>query len=825
MSAQHLDLARPVPDKYVPPTFRGPLAGGRPAAALVAAVVAVAAAAAAVAPRTACAQGLVVPSRVIWPGAPPAVEPRLPPLAVSKLVVKTEIDEQVAKTHVDQTFHNPTPYRLEGQYLFLLPRQASVSDFALYIDGQKVAGELLEKEKAKGIYEGIVRRMQDPALLEYIGSNVFQARIFPIEPHSDRRIEMTYQSVLERDFSLVKYTYPLHTPTQLNQTIGEFVITVSLKAKVPLKNIYSPSHTVASRREGENAATVSFEGRNVPPDHDFALYYAASDADVGINLLTHRPDPAEDGYFLLLLSPQAEPKKGEVTPKDIVFVLDTSGSMLTDDRMTQAKKALKHCVKSLNREDRFNLITFATEASAYRDGLVDASDKEIDKAVEHIDREVKAAGGTNIHEALMEALKRQPPDRKRPFIVCFITDGEPTVGVTEPKEIVEAVKNANTGAVRIFSLGIGEELNAKLVDEIAQATNAVSEYIKPKEDIELKVSNFYNRIASPVLTDLSVSFGSVKTADVYPKKLPDLFRGGQVTVVGRYKTSGNVAVKLSGTYGGRGMDFHYDASFQESSTASEFLPRIWATRKVGYLLEEIRRHGESAELKDEVIRLARRHAIVTPYTSYLVVEDVRPGGMVAQPVVPARPGHGWLLRRSAMPAPAFAPGRPGAAAPEPMEERDMYQAEAAGAGGAAAGAADRSAESLKSASGREGIAVSEKLARLKEAKSGGAADDESGVGGAGSGVRHAGSRTFMFSRGRWVDTAIGERKDTPPRVAVKYGSAGYFKLLAREPDLARYAALGKKVEVLHRGTVVVIDDAAGVEDFSNEELARLFAKK
>jgi Ca-activated chloride channel family protein len=705
---------------------------------------------------------------------------------------------------VDQVFHNPSPYRLEGQYLFLLPRNATVSEFALYIDGKKVEGELLEKEKAKGIYEGIVRRMQDPALLEYIGSNVFQARIFPIEPNSDRRIEMTYQAVLAKDFSLVKYTYPLHTPTQISRPIDDFVITVDVKSKMVLKNVYSPTHTVATARKGDNQAIVSFEGKGVAPDHDFALYWAEDDKDVGINFLTYRPDPDEDGYFLALLSPRPTSKKEDVQPKDIVFVLDTSGSMTTDDRMKQAKKALQHCVRSLDRNDRFNIVTFATETSIWNDGLLEATDKNVDKAAGWIDTDIRAAGGTNINDALVEALKLQPPERNRPFLVCFITDGEPTVGTTDPKEIVANVKNANVSSVRIFSLGIGEELNAKLVDEIAASTNAVSEYIKPKEDIELKVSNFFTRISSPVMTNLDLKFGTVKVAEVYPKKMADLFRGSQMTVLGRYKTHGATAIELAGMMAGKPVKLAYDVKFPESSSENDFLPRIWATRKVAYLLEEIRLHGENAELKDEVIKIARKFAIVTPYTSYLVVEDTM---QAAPPPAPVR-GR-WGDRDDGR---VFGPGassRGGGGGDMLEGKREEREINLDAAAPAAA-----PMEAFKSSSGAGAIRMSEKLAKMKDARP---ADEESSAGRAGSGIRKVGPRTFLMRGGKWVDTAKADEK---PALVVKYGSEAYFAVVAKYTDLARCAALGKNVEVMFRGKLVVFAESEGVEKIDDAEMTK-----
>src|SRR5579859_3473326 len=341
-----------------------------------------------------------------WPG--PNRPPRtylFAPLEVEHVKVQTHIDDQIAVTSVDQEFYNPNAARLEGTFFFPVPKGAHLDKFTMEIDGKQVEAELLSADKARHVYEDIVRKLRDPALLEYAGREVFKVRIFPIEPNSRKRITLSYTQLLRSDGGLIGYTLPLSDEKFSCKPIKNVSVTVGLQTKRALKSVYSPTHSVEIKREGSNRATAAFESTNVQGDSDFALYFAAEKDEVGVNLLAYRTG-SEDGYFLLLASPGLETKDRQVLPKDVVFVLDTSGSM-AGKKLEQAKKALQFCVENLNENDRFELIRFSTEVEPLFDKLVDASKQNRERAGAFVEQ-LKPMGATAIDDALSKALRLQP---------------------------------------------------------------------------------------------------------------------------------------------------------------------------------------------------------------------------------------------------------------------------------------------------------------------------------------------------------------------------------------------------------------------------------
>lgn len=572
------------------------------------------------------ADGLIIIDEAHWlppshPRPHPMPHPPRPytPLEVSYHHVTVKIDGQIATTSVDQEFYNPNNQRLEGTYLFPIPRGAQIDKFTMDIGGKMVEAELLPAAKARAIYEDIVRKLKDPALLEYADRDVFKVRIFPIEPRSNKRIKLSYTEVLKSDAGLVNYNYPLNTEKFSAAPVKNVSIKVELTSDRPLKSIYSPSHTVEIKRHGSLRATVGFEENNVKPDTDFSLYFAPEKSEFGVNLLTCKTGN-DDGYFLLLASAGMAPKEKRVVPKDVVFVLDTSGSM-TGKKLAQARKALQFCVENLNDNDRFEIVRFSTEVEPLFDKLVTASSQSRDQAEQFI-KGLKPMGGTAIDDALKKALALRPDRGDRPFVVIFLTDGRPTIGETDENRILTTVKNANEGRTRIFCFGIGTDVNTHLLDQITEETRAFSQYVLPEEDLEVKVSNFFAKIKEPVLANPTIKFtGDMRVTKMYPAPLPDMFRGDQLVLVGRYSGKGDSAVVLEGTANGAKQKFTYEVTFPRNADDHEFIPRLWATRRVGYLLDEIRLRGESAELRDEVTDLARQYGIVTPYTAYLIVED------------------------------------------------------------------------------------------------------------------------------------------------------------------------------------------------------------
>jgi Ca-activated chloride channel homolog len=600
-----------------------------------------------------------------WPGwrppIPPAPRPYVfAPLEVTYHHVNVQIDGQIATTTVDEEFYNPNPQRLEGTYLFPVPKGAQINKFTMDIGGKQVEAELLSADKARSIYEDIVRKLKDPALLEYADRDVFKVRIFPIEPRAGKRITISYSQVLKSDSGLVSYVYPLNTEKFSAKPIKDVSLKIELSAAHALKTIYSPSHNVEIRHHGANKATVGFESKDVKPDTDFELFFAEQDDDLGVKFMPYK-EGSEDGYFLLLVSPGTDIKDKKTVPKDVAFVLDTSGSM-AGKKLEQARKALQFCIENLNEGDRFEIIRFSTEVEPLFDKLVDATKSNREKAGDFI-KDLKPIGGTAIDEALKKALSLRNTSRRdelhesqtsgdeskardsynsslresgRPYVVIFLTDGQPTVGTTDMEQILSNLKRRNEGRTRVFCFGIGADVNTHLLDKITEETRAVSQYVLPEEDLEVKVSSFFSKIKEPVLANPTLKFtGDVRATKMYPSPLPDLFRGDQLALVGRYSGKGDSAVVLEGTVNGVTRRIAYDVRFPRETTEHEFIPRLWATRRVGYLLDEIRLHGENPELRDEVTDLARKYGIVTPYTAYLIVEDeTRRGVPVARQSLP-----------------------------------------------------------------------------------------------------------------------------------------------------------------------------------------------
>ncbi len=741
-----------------------------------------------------------------WPGPRRPQPYRFAPLEVESIKARTQIRDQVAVTVIQQDFYNPNPARLEGTFVFPVPRGAHLDKFSMEIDGRSVEAELLPADKARGIYENIVRKLRDPALLEYAGLDIFKVRIFPIEPNSRKHISLSYTQLLRSDDGLVGYTLPLSTEKFSCKPVRSLVVKVDLQTKRPLKSIYSPSHTVEVRRDGSNRATASYEAANSQSESDFALYFAAEKDELGVNLLTHRIR-GEDGYFLLLASPGTDLKEQQVLPKDIVFVLDTSGSM-AGKKLEQAKKALQFCLENLNESDRFELIRFSTEVEPLFSSLVAAEKSNRQRAEEFVDH-LKPMGATAIDDALKPALGLQPgarPDERRehtvdttalpgdrPFVIIFLTDGRPTIGVTDEDQIVTHVKRETDGHTRIFCFGIGTDVNTHLLDKITEETRGFSQYVLPEEDLELKVSSFYSKIKEPVLTNPTLKFsGEIRPAKLYPSTLPDFFKREQLVLVGRYSGQGDSAAVLEGTIQGGAKKSAYDLNFPAESSANDFIPRLWATRRVGYLLDEIRLHGDNSELRDEVTELARRYAIVTPYTAYLIVEDEQ------RRDVPIQMRSLPELERDQ-----------GARA-EASKSWDQFTTERggdAGVAGAMSGLALKSANAAAPAT----LGAEAQFARrygFNPNSSGAPGPSDSfraslQVDQYSQGSRFAGGKNFFLNGSQWVDTAVQRMAHATP-VRLQFGSPEYFEFVARNPASAPWLALGGNVRFVLKDTIYEI---------------------
>jgi Ca-activated chloride channel family protein len=739
--------------------------------------------------------GPIPPHPIPPPEWPRPFRPRpytFAPLEINQVKVNTRINDQVAFTGIDEEFYNPNPARLEGTFVFPIPKGAHINKFTMEIDGKQVEAELLSADKARGIYEDIVRRLKDPALLEYAGRDIFKVRIFPIEPNSRKRITLSYTELLKADNGLVSYTLPLNTEKFSAKPIKNVSVKVDLETKRPLKSIYSPSHSVEVKRDGSSRATAGYEASDVQPDADFALYFAPEKDELGINLLTHRTS-GEDGYFLLLASPGVDVKETQVVLKDIAFVLDTSGSM-AGKKLEQAKKALQFCVENLNDGDRFELVRFSTEVDPLFDKLVEASKQNRGKAEDFI-KDLKAMGGTAIDDALRKALALRPDKGDRPFVVIFLTDGQPTIGITDNDQIIANVKKETEGHTRIFCFGIGTDVNTHLLDRITEDTRAVSQYVLPEEDLEVKVSNFFSKINEPVMANPTLKFtGDIRTTKLYPSPLPDLFKGEQLVLVGRYSGSGHSAVVVEGTVNSAAKKFTYEVKFPTENSDNEFIPRLWATRRVGYLLDEIRLHGESSELRDEVTDLARKYGIVTPYTAYLIIEDESQHNIP----VPMRSLQGFDRDGGAR--------REAAQAWEGFKRNSVGEEAIAGARSSlalkdASAAAPASADSSSAFRRRYGLAGAAAPGAAPTAPP--PPSTEGRLLQYAQQTQFVAGKNFFQNDKQWIDSAVQKHPEAK-RVRIPFGSTEYFDFIAKNPKALPWLALGQNVQFVLDNTVYEI---------------------
>lgn len=682
------------------------------------------------------------------PGVRVTPRPVIPPsgcpvyLSVKNHNVTVTIDNQVARTHVDQTFVNDSGNSLEGTYIFPLPQDAAITDFAMWVDGKRLEGQVLDRNEARQIYQDIVRRQRDPALLEYIGGNAFRARIFPIPPRTEKRVEIEYSQVLKSESGLVRYAYPLNTEKFSPRALSQVSVNVTIRSKTALKATYSPSHPVAVSRDGEFAARVGYEDSNVKPNQDFVLYYSVAQDDIGLNLLTYRSG-AEDGFFVLLAAPKVEVPSKEVIAKDVILVLDISGSM-QGAKIDQAKRGLDYILDQLGSSDRFNVIAFSTGTNAFSRTLRNTSARgDAHKFVAGL----RAEGSTDINRVLLEALAGV--DTNRPTTIIFLTDGLPTTGETNPQKIIANVTNAAPKNVRLFTFGVGDDVNTVLLDILSEKMRGASSYVRPNEKIDEVISGFYAQVSTPVLADISIDWGGIAVSDVYPYPLPDLFAGSQLILAGRYRARGPATITLKGLVNGSPRSYTYsDVTFLDRG-GDEFIPRLWATRKIGYLLNQIRLHGESAEAVNEIVNLAVRYGIVTPYTSFLVDER--------QDVLTGSGRGGAAQGMTTLVAPKGVPTSGAAAVQASQEQNKLYGANVA-------------------------------PTAIPQSPAG------SGVSDSQASVLTVGDKTFLNRNGVLIDTRYDPTKIKA--IKIEFNSEAYYALVSNHAGLAKYLAIGRRVIVV-----------------------------
>ena len=708
-----------------------------------------------------------LPHPMPGPRPTPVLPPEAAPVTLSGYHVSGTVTDQVAELTYRITFHNPTDRRLEGVLMVPIPADTILSGFSMTVGDKMTKGELLDSAQAASIYESIVRRAQDPGLLELVGERMFRARVFPIEPRGDIVAVLKLTQTLPKSGGLISLRVPMRSARFVAGESGKSSAKIEVRTSSPLRTVFSPGADVKVTRSGDRAALVTYEEGASGPQ-DLALMFSLQRDPLAAGVMAFREE-GEDGTFLLSLSPKVEEAAVSAAPKDVVFVVDRSGSMQEGGKIDQAKKALQYCVSRLNPQDRFAIVDFATDWNTLEERLLSADAAGKAGAQRYIER-LEAAGGTNIEGALTEGLRLLGSAEGRVPMVFFLTDGVPTVGQTDVAALLRRVAESNAGArARLFSFGVGSDVNTLLLDKLADGGHGARDYVAPGEDIEVKVSALYQKVSKPALTDVKLSWEGLDVVEVFPRPVPDLFHGSELSLYGRFEAAGKGKLVVTGKSGSRSLRFEYPVELPKEAARNSFLARHWASQKISHELDAIRLSGRTAdrEVVNSIVRLAKKYGIVTPYTSFLVTEegtDMRVAEREA------------ARRFDMLSANAASSGFIGGAPMAIKAQRDSSSIAALRGSAMAPGAApaldsfeDKARAKLKS----EGISS--------------------------VATRSVGGKTFYLRAARWVDSEAESGAFSGKAVDLTARGEEYFRLLAREPGLARILSLGDEVTVLWRG--------------------------
>lgn len=689
------------------------------------------------------------------------------PLEVKYHDVKVTIDGLVARTKIDQVFYNPLDQRLEGQYIFPVPEGAIITGFKMYVSGKEYKAELLDAEQAKKLYQDIVAKSKDPALLEYTGRNIYTLKIFPIEPRSERKVEIEYVQNLDYDNGIVKYLYPLNTEKFSSKPLDKVTVNTEIKSKNRILNIYSPTHETRYEKKDDHHFTASYEEKGVKPDKDYLLFINTTQKGSVADLMVWKSDEDQE-FFLLTFAPDDKEFVTEYIPKDIVFVLDVSGSM-AGEKLQAAQDALVYCINRLKDQDNFQIIKFGTQAEKLFSSFRKA-DNETKKLAETKVRKFESVGGTNIEEALKLALGEKLTDG-RPYYVVFITDGKPTIGERDEVKLAEKLDKDLIKGKKVFTFGVGYDINIHLLDKIAMKTGGIRNYSPPNSEVEVIISSFFSKIESPVLTDVVITASPGLTLKMtYPSEKVDIYKGSVATFTGLLE--GNGTISIAGTRNGKKFTFDVPVSSKDEGE-HQFIPVIWAMRRVGHLLDLLRLNGESKELKDEIIMLSKKYGLITPYTAFLILEDEQITNNQRPPLSPNLKDAGGFQDVS----PTVFKG----------DFENLQTKE--GLGGTTASEQVRDYAGADQLNHRD---VEKKNTDPSKTNNGNQID-----------IQDAGGRAFYKNSGYWVDSYIEYQKNKGLQ-QISFGSDEYFKLAFKDKSIAQILALGRNVRFIYEGEIIEI---------------------
>jgi Ca-activated chloride channel homolog len=697
---------------------------------------------------------------------------------ITEITAAVSIIEQVATTTMDIRLRNPAGRRLEAELLVPVPDDAVIRGFTFQGSAAEPTAQVLPKGEARAIYDQIVAKTRDPALLEFAGYNLVRSSIFPIEANGTQTVRLIYETLLAADGDRIDYVLP--RSESLQYTVP-WKVTARIRAKRPISTLYSPSHRLRTTRTSAGDVTTS-----ITPDAErdpgaFRLSYLLESNGVTASLLAY-PDPKVGGGYFLMLAGLATkpPASGETAPikREVTLVLDHSGSM-SGHKIKQVREAARQILAGLQPGESFNLLVYNDTVDRFRTEPTVKTDATVEAAFKFLDS-LLAQGGTNIHDALLEALRTKPVDGALP-IVLFLTDGLPTVDQTSEVAIRNVAAKSNPHQRRIFTFGVGVDVNAPLLESIATDTRAATTFVLPNEDVEAKVGQVFSRLSAPILADITMEIPAndnrPRAVDLSPSRIPDLFQGDQFVLLGKYQGDAPLSFEIKGNYLGRQRTFRFTFALDGATTKNAFVPRLWASRKIATLVDAIRALGADGgpaagpgtlagggrtppvdprikELTDEIVRLSTEFGILTEYTAFLAREGTN------------------------------------------LEQRESLLAEAGG---------NLQVRAMKTRSGAGGVNQSlnsVKMGKQSQLNMSNSYIDQNMNRVQITNVQQVSDRAFYNRKGRWVDSRIvSEESRIQPKRTVEFGSTEFGDLAQRLAREGRQGSMALGGDVL-----MMVDD-------------------
>lgn len=594
-------------------------------------------------------------------------------LSLAEMNVDVLVDNQHARVRVLQIFESHSPQALEGKYLFDLSPQASVSDFAVWDGDTRIPGVMMEKRRANAVYASVKQQQIDPGLLqqtdEHGGTTAFSAKVFPIPARGTKRVELEYTETLPVDGLTSRFSFPLKPASGEAQRVGELNLHVRVLSDYPVSapQFTAAAYPMSTIRSDPNDYEAEFQAHDVQLTEDFAFNYRIEVPESTLSVIAYRApeqitaydlrDPAlaaqnPDGYFQATAifnqshkqagqsdeqgqatpgtrtsNADAQPPNTDAQPRNVVILLDTSLSM-RGDKLARAFEAVDYFLHGLTPRDSFNLVLFNEDATALSDEPVPATPDQVERALDFV-RSSSLGGATDLRKALLEGLARAAKFPAGERDVILVSDFNPTLGTTDAKKILQALK-AKDGAAnraggdstnppaRVFTFAIGGDADHTLLEELARATHGHFAEARETEDIALTLKLFFEKVGAANVE--GVRFDPTDPSNFYQTYATGEYvaDGSSFSFVGRYRRpQPQTVVRVTGTYGTEAITLAREVSLPEFDDTHAHLPRVWARSRVDALLREMDLNGEREDYIAEIIRLSQKYKFVTPYTAFI----------------------------------------------------------------------------------------------------------------------------------------------------------------------------------------------------------------